>query len=122
MERTFFLVGSVVAGLAVAAGAFGAHGLKERLTPDMLVIFETAARYQMYHGLALLAAAWGAGRWPGGASTAAGWLFLAGVLVFSGSLYALSLSGVRWLGAITPIGGVCFLAGWVALAIAAWKG
>lgn len=122
MERTFALIGSVLAFLAVAAGAFGAHALRARLTPGDLAIFETAARYQMYHALALLAAAWAAGRWPGGAAHAAGWLFLAGTLVFSGSLYLLVLSGARWLGAVTPLGGVALLAGWAALAWAIARG
>ena len=76
----------------------------------------------MYHALALLAVAWAADRWPGGATVAAGWLFLAGIVLFSGSLYLLSLSGVRWLGAVTPLGGVAFLAGWLALAWAVWRG
>jgi uncharacterized membrane protein YgdD (TMEM256/DUF423 family) len=120
MERTFGALGAVLAGLAVAAGAFGAHGLRSPLDPDMLAVFETGARYQMYHGLALLAVAWAVARWPGAA--AAGWLFVAGILVFSGSLYVLSLSGVKWLGAITPLGGLCFLAGWAVLAWAAWRG
>lgn len=121
MDRTWLLLGSVSAGLAVAAGAFGAHGLKERLSERMLDVFETGARYQMYHALALLAVAWLALRWPESrAVTTAGWAFVVGTVVFSGSLYALALSGVRWLGAITPIGGVAFLVGWGALAAAAW--
>jgi uncharacterized membrane protein YgdD (TMEM256/DUF423 family) len=116
------LLGSVSGGVAVAAGAFGAHGLKKRLPADLLEIFETAARYQMYHALALIAVAWAATRWPeSGAVTTAGWGFVVGTVVFSGSLYALALSGVRWLGAITPIGGVALLVGWSALAMAAWK-
>jgi len=116
------LLGSVSGGVAVAAGAFGAHGLKKRLPADLLEIFETAARYQMYHALALIAVAWAATRWPeSGAVTTAGWGFVVGTVVFSGSLYALALSGVRWLGAITPIGGVALLVGWSALALAAWK-
>ena len=119
MERIFFMLGSTFAGLAVAAGAFGAHGLRERLSPDLLAIFETGARYQMYHALALLVVALVAGRVPSAAATAAGWCFVAGILVFSGSLYVLALSGVRWLGAITPICGVAFLVGWVLLAVAA---
>jgi len=122
MERIFFLLGSLLAGLAVAAGAFGAHGLRERLSPDMLAVFETGARYQMYHALGLMGVAWAAGRWPGGLTTAAGWCFVAGIAIFSGSLYALSISGVRWLGAITPIGGLAFLVGWTLLATAAWRG
>ena len=119
MNRTFWMMGCVFGFLAVAAGAFGAHALRARLGPEMLAVWETGARYQMYHALALLAVAMAAGRWPGGGWTLAGWLFTAGIVVFSGSLYLLAFSGVRWLGAITPIGGVCFLAGWIALALAA---
>jgi len=118
-DRLFFLLGSLSALVGVAAGAFGAHALRARLAPDLLAVFETAARYQMYHALALLAVAWAVGRWPGPLPAWAGWLFVAGTLLFSGSLYALALSGVRWLGAITPLGGVCFLAGWLCLALAA---
>jgi uncharacterized membrane protein YgdD (TMEM256/DUF423 family) len=117
-DRLFFLLGSLSALVSVAAGAFGAHALRARLAPDLLAVFETAARYQMYHALALLAVAWAVGRWPGPLVAWAGWLFVAGTLLFSGSLYALALSGVRWLGAITPLGGLCFLAGWVCLALA----
>lgn len=122
MDRTFFSAGALSAFIAVAAGAFGAHALRARLTPDALAIFETGARYQMYHAFALIAAAWAVARWP--ESTAAAWAgraFLAGTLLFSGSLYALALSGTRWFGAITPLGGVCFLAGWGALAWAALR-
>ena len=122
MDRVFFIAGALSAFVGVAAGAFGAHGLKGRLDADMLTIFETGARYQMYHAFALVAAAWAAERWPSTAVTASGWLFVAGTVLFSGSLYALSLSGVRWLGAITPFGGVAFLAGWLCLAWAAWRG
>jgi uncharacterized membrane protein YgdD (TMEM256/DUF423 family) len=113
-------IGALLGGLAVAAGAFGAHGLKDRLDARALELFETAARYQMYHALALLAV----GLWlqsapiPRLAGQVAGWGFLVGTLVFSGSLYLLALSGQRWLGAITPIGGVAFLVGWLAFAIA----
>ena len=121
MERTFFLLGALSAFVGVAAGAFGAHGLKERLSAEMLAVFETGVRYQMYHAFALLAAAWAAARWPGAWANAAGWLFVAGTLVFSGSLYVLSLTGLRWLGAITPLGGLAFLAGWLCLAFACWK-
>ena len=117
MDRTFAAAGAMSALLAVAAGAFGAHGLRARLTPDLLAVFETAVRYHMYHALALLAVAWATSRWPVGLVRAAGWLFIAGTVVFSGSLYLLSLSGQRWLGAITPIGGLLFLAGWLVLAI-----
>jgi uncharacterized membrane protein YgdD (TMEM256/DUF423 family) len=122
MERTFLALGAVSGLVGVAAGAFGAHGLKARLGPEMLAIFETGARYQMYHALALVAAAWAAERFPGTAATWAGWLFVAGTVIFSGSLYALALTGVRVLGAVTPIGGVAFLAGWAALAVAALRG
>jgi uncharacterized membrane protein YgdD (TMEM256/DUF423 family) len=122
MDRVFFALGALSALVAVAAGAFGAHALRERLAPDMLSVFEVGARYHMYHALALLAAAWAAGRWPGGAAVTAGWLFVAGTLVFSGSLYLLSLTGQRWLGAVTPLGGLAFILGWAALAWAALRG
>src|SRR5687768_845323 len=121
MARIFWIVGCFLALTAVAAGAFGAHGLRARLSPDMLAVFETAARYHMYHALALLGAAWAHQQWPGSLSVAAGWLFMVGIVVFSGSLYVLSISGIRWLGAITPIGGVAFMAGWFCLALAAWR-
>ena len=119
MDRIFFAIGCVSAFLAVALGAFGAHGLKDRLAPEMLAVFETGVRYQIYHALALLAVAWACTRWPGAVVNASGWLFVAGTVIFSGSLYVLALSGVRWLGAITPFGGVAFLAGWLCLAWAA---
>ncbi len=117
-ERVFAVLGAASAFLAVAAGAFGAHSLKARLTAEALVTFETAARYQMYHALALLAAAWAVTKWPGGLASSAGWLFVLGTVLFSGSLYALALGGARWLGAITPLGGVAFLAGWLCLGLA----
>ena len=120
-DRLFFALGSASAFLAVALGAFAAHGLKSRLAPDLLAVFEVGVRYQMYHALALLAVAWASTRWPGTAVTASGWLFVAGTVVFSGSLYLLSLTGVRWLGAITPVGGLAFLAGWACLAWAALR-
>jgi len=110
-----------MSGLAVAAGAFGAHALRARLAPGDLLVFETGARYQMYHGLALIAAGWVAERWPGPLASAAGWCFLIGIVLFSGSLYALTLSGVRGLGAITPLGGASFLAGWACLSLAAGR-
>ena len=122
MDRAFALAGAVSAFIAVAAGAFGAHALRARLAPDLLAVFETGARYQMYHALALLAVAWAATRWPGVPVRAAGWLFIGGTLLFSGSLYLLALTGTRWLGAITPLGGLLFLAGWAALAIGFAKG
>ena len=122
MTRVFFGLGALSALIAVAAGAFGAHALRERLAPDMLAVFETGARYQMYHALGLLAVAWASARWPGSTAGPAGWLFVAGTILFSGSLYVLTLTGQRWLGAITPLGGLAFLAGWAALAWAALRG
>lgn len=122
MERIFFVLGSLSGLIGVAAGAFGAHSLRERLPADLLAVFETGVRYQMYHALALLLVAWAITRWPGSLTALAGWLFVAGTVVFSGSLYALSLSGQRWLGAITPLGGIAFLGGWLCLALAAWRG
>jgi len=120
MEQVFATAGALSAFIAVAAGAFGAHMLRSRLSAELLAVFETAARYQMYHALALIAVAFALARWPTPATRAAGWLFIAGTLVFSGSLYLLALTGTRWLGAVTPLGGLCFLAGWLALAAAAW--
>jgi uncharacterized membrane protein YgdD (TMEM256/DUF423 family) len=122
MERVFFLLGSLSGLIAVAAGAFGAHTLRDRIPADLLAVFETGVRYQMYHALALLAVAWAITRWSNSLSTIAGWLFVAGTLIFSGSLYALSLTGARWLGAITPLGGVAFIGGWLCLALVAWRG
>jgi uncharacterized membrane protein YgdD (TMEM256/DUF423 family) len=118
MERTFLLAGAVAGFIGVAFGAFGAHGLRGRLSPEMLAVFETGVRYQMYHALALLLTAIVAGRVDGRAVMAAGWLFVAGIVLFSGSLYVLAVTGVTAFGAITPIGGVAFLAGWICLAVA----
>ncbi len=117
MARTLVAIGAVNAALAVAAGAFGAHGLRERLDARSLEIFETGARYHMYHALAIVLCGVLATR----GATTAGWLFQAGIVVFSGSLYALSLSGVRVLGAITPLGGLAFMVGWAYLAWSAWR-
>jgi uncharacterized membrane protein YgdD (TMEM256/DUF423 family) len=116
MERGFSIAGAVAAMIGVIVGAFGAHGLRGRLSPADLEIFETGVRYHMYHALGLFAVAWAASRWPSGATTLAGWLLIVGIVVFSGSLYALVLTGQRWLGAVTPIGGVALIAGWAALA------
>ena len=121
MDRLFFALGSLSAFLAVALGAFGAHALKARLPVELLTIFETGVRYHLTHALALLAVAWACTRWPGTAVNTSGWLFVAGTVIFSGSLYALALTGVRGLGALTPIGGVAWLAAWLCLAWAAWK-
>lgn len=104
--------------IAVAAGAFGAHALKKRLPEDLLVIFDTAARYHMTHALALFATAWLIGKGAAPARIAA-WLMIAGILLFCGSLYLLALTGIRSLGAVTPLGGACFLAGWGILVYAA---
>lgn len=121
MDRLFLMIGALSGAIGVAAGAFGAHALRDRLEPRLLEVFETGARYQMYHALALLAVGLVASRWPSGIINSAGWLFVAGTLLFTGSLYAMAFTGVRALGAITPIGGVCLIAGWVCLAIAANK-
>lgn len=118
-DRLFFMLGAASALIAVTAGAFGAHALRALLAPDLLAVFDTAARYQMFHALALLATAWAATRWPGRAVMAAGVCFVGGTVLFSGSLYLLALTGVRALGAITPIGGVLFIAGWALLALTA---
>ncbi len=121
MDKTFFVIGAVLAGLGVALGAFGAHGLKGVLSADMLANFETGVRYQMYHALALLAVAWAYAQWQKPLLVTGGWLMVAGVVIFSGSLYVLSLTGLRWLGAITPIGGVALIVGWGCLAVAALR-
>ena len=108
---------AAVAGfLGVALGAFAAHGLKTTFTPELLAVFETGVRYQMYHAFALFAAAWRFVRWQTRVFAVAGGLFVAGILIFSGSLYLMAFSGARWLGAVTPIGGLAFLAGWLCLA------
>lgn len=118
--RSWLVAGALLAAVAVAAGAFGAHGLRGRLSPGDLATFETAARYQMYHGLGLVAVALLAERGITGLNVS-GWLFLVGILLFSGSLYLLTLAGLRWMGAVTPLGGVAFILGWVMLAVAGWR-
>lgn len=118
MEKTFLVIGAVLGALAVAIGAFGAHGLKAMVTPDLLANFETGARYHMYHALAIVAVALVIARYPAATlAPTAGWLFLAGIVIFSGSLYLMALTGMRWLGAITPIGGVALIGGWACLAL-----
>jgi uncharacterized membrane protein YgdD (TMEM256/DUF423 family) len=119
VDKTFLLIGSLAGFLAVAFGAFGAHALRGRLSPEMLAVFETAVRYQMYHALAILAVGLMLGRSGGWLFSTAGWLFTAGIVLFSGSLYALALTGTTILGAITPLGGLAFLAGWACLIVAA---
>lgn len=121
MSRTWIVVGAALAFLGVAAGAFSAHALEGRVPPDLVRAFETGARYHLVHALALTFVGLASARWTDPLWTAAGWLFVVGVVVFSGSLYALALTGVRWLGAVTPLGGVAFLAGWLAVAAAAWR-
>ena len=123
MVKIFLLIGSILAGLSVAGGAFASHALKSRLSDRALEIFETGTKYQMYHSLALLLVALLLIRLETPLVTliSAGYAFIVGILIFSGSLYALSLTGIKWLGAITPFGGAAFLIGWGSLAIAAWS-
>jgi uncharacterized membrane protein YgdD (TMEM256/DUF423 family) len=124
MDRLFITLGALSGFLAVAAGAFGAHALRDRLTAAMLDVFQTGVTYQMYHALALVGVGILLARFSIDGSvwlTAAGWLFVGGSVLFSGSLYALSLSGTTWLGAITPVGGIAFLVGWLAVAIGIWR-
>ena len=123
MTQLFLLIAAILGGLSVGCGAFATHALREKLSERSLEIFETGARYQMYHALALLLVAVLLSRTesPPPALVATGWLFIIGIAIFSGSLYALSLTGVKSLGAITPLGGAAFIAGWGALAFAAWS-
>ena len=122
MERVFFVIGALFALLGVAAGALGSHTLKSRMDAEMLSIFEVGVRYQMYHAFALIAAAWAQAKWPSKIGVTGGWLFVAGTILFSGSLYLLSASSIRWLGVLTPFGGLAFMGGWVCIAWAAWRG
>ena len=124
MGRHFLAIGAVSAFIAVAAGAFGAHALRGAVSPDRLEVWETAARYQMYHALGLLLVGYltMTGQKVAGSARLTGWLFVVGTLLFSGSLYALTVTGVTLLGAITPLGGVAFLAGWGLLAWGVWRG
>ncbi|MGQ0563036.1 MAG: DUF423 domain-containing protein [Gemmatimonadota bacterium] len=120
-ERIFFVLGAALGCLGVIAGAFGAHALRDQLAPERLTQFELAVRYQMYHALALIAAGQAAQRWPSGAASAAGWLFVTGIVIFCGTVYALAFGSPRWFGAITPIGGLSLIGGWVALAYSALR-
>ncbi|WP_411342431.1 DUF423 domain-containing protein [Paenibacillus sp. WLX1005] len=115
------VIGAIMMFLAVAIGAFGAHALKPKLTPEMLKIYETGVQYHLIHGLGIILTAVIGIVLPSasGLATAAGWCLLGGIVLFSGSLYVLSLSGIRKLGAITPLGGLLFIAGWIVLVIAA---
>ena len=116
MDRWFVILGAAFGFLGVAVGAFGAHVFKSVLEKTGRELqFEVGVRYHMYHSLALLAVAWVASRWPGAAANTAGWLFVAGVVLFSGSLYLYAVGGPKWLAHITPVGGIALLAGWVAL-------
>jgi len=120
--KLFLLLGSLSALLAVALGAFGAHGLKKIIAPDLLEIYQTGVQYHFYHALGLLALGLIAVHVPESALLRwAGWLMFAGIVIFSGSLYILAISGLRWLGAITPIGGTAFIAAWLLLLIALWR-
>lgn len=124
MDRVFITIGALSAFIGVAAGAFGAHPLRDRLSAAMLQTFQTGVTYQMYHALALVGLGILLGRFSVDGSpwmTAAGWLFVVGTLLFSGSLYLLALTDTTWLGAITPLGGVAFLAGWALLALGVWR-
>ena len=121
MAKQFPALGAILAFVAVAAGAFGAHALKDTLGEARIDVFKTGAQYQMYHALALLAVGLAAFRWDSGFLDAAGWLFVAGIVLFSGSLYALAITDVKVLGAITPLGGLCFLIGWALVAVAALR-
>jgi uncharacterized membrane protein YgdD (TMEM256/DUF423 family) len=116
--RHFVIAGAILAAVAVAAGAFGAHALAARLTPERLATWETAARYHMYHALALVAVGAVADRWPAPLLATVGWLFIIGIVVFGGTVYALALGAPRWLGAVTPLGGLAFIIGWLLFAIA----
>jgi uncharacterized membrane protein YgdD (TMEM256/DUF423 family) len=119
--QRFLALGSILAGLGVAAGAFGAHALKEILDAPMLQVFETATRYVMYHAFGLCIVSWAIDRYPEQRLEKSGWLFLIGILLFSGSLYVVSLAGIRWVGAVTPIGGLAFMTGWLLLAWGVWR-
>lgn len=121
MRSRWLTIGGILAGLGVAAGAFGTHALDGRIAPDLLEVFETATRYHLVHALALLVVGLATEGEGGPWWNAAGWLFTAGIVVFAGSLYLLALTGIRWLGAVTPIGGACFLAGWAVLVVAALR-
>ncbi len=123
MERYFAITGALLGLLSVGLGAFGAHSLRPHFEahPDLEPIFRTASEYQMFHALALLGLAWAVGRWPGTLLHWSGYLFIVGTIIFSGSLYVLSISTVRGWGAVTPIGGVALMAGWLCLACGLWK-
>lgn len=121
-HKLFVFIGALTAALAVALGAFGAHALKARLAPDLLAVYHTAVQYHFYHALGLVLVGLALTHWPDSMwARASGWSMLAGIVLFSGSLYLLVATGQRWLGAVTPIGGLAFIAAWVCLAIGAFK-
>ena len=119
--QRFLLIGAILAGSGVAAGAFGAHALKGILDAPMLQVFETATRYVMYHAFGLCIVSWAIDRYPEQRLEKSGWLFILGILLFSGSLYVVSLAGIRWMGAVTPVGGLAFMIGWVLLGWGVWR-
>ncbi len=122
MTRIFLAIASMFGGISVVFGAFASHALKDRLSANSLLIWETGTKYQMYHALALMLVALLISRYPNSTLlTVAGYAFIAGVFIFSGSLYALTLTGMKWLGAITPIGGMALIIGWLCLALATWR-
>jgi uncharacterized membrane protein YgdD (TMEM256/DUF423 family) len=122
MAKTFLIFGCIFSFLGVALGAFGAHALKQKLSPELLQVFEVGVRYQMYHAFALFVVAWALHSWNIAGAAASGWWFIAGIVLFSGSLYALALTDIKWLGAVTPLGGLSFLIGWLWLAWNVWRG
>jgi len=122
MERLFFSIASLLGGVAVALGAFGAHAMRGKVAENLLANYETGVRYHFYHALALFAVVIAIQRWPTSSlPTIAGWLFIIGIAIFSGSLYVMAFTGLRWLGAITPIGGVALIGGWICLLLVAWR-
>lgn len=122
MDRLFLIIGALSGAIAITLGAFGAHALRASLSPELLDTFETAVRYQMYHTLALLAVGLVIAKYSAtGWLSASGWLFLVGTILFCGSLYLLAITNTRWLGAITPFGGIAFILGWLCLAVGIWQ-
>lgn len=122
MERTFFILASLLGSLSVALGAFGAHALRGRIEDSLIANYQTGVSYMFYHTLALFITVWALSKWPASSLPLwAGWLFVAGIVIFSGSLFVMAFTGLRWLGAITPIGGVAFIVGWLLLGLTAWR-
>jgi len=121
--KLFIALGALLCAAAVAAGAFGAHALKAKLAPDLLAVYRTAVEYHFYHALGLVLVGGIASRMADATfAVASGWVMFAGIALFSGSLYLLAVTGARWLGAVTPLGGLAFIVAWVLLAVAAWRG